>query len=405
MGRAPPAGLGRDRGQTMSAAAGTPTDRLMVARIVGFAAVVPLALLAAPVLARQLTLDRGLSPAQVGVYFLFELGGISLASFPAAWALRRFAAGRVALIAALAFIAGNVASLGAPSYGALLALRLLSALAGGVLMVLSMKGAGASADRDRLFGYWVCGQLVVGALALALLPSLFARLGLGAFFAVLALAMTALLPLAPGFAMAETREDQPAARASGAGNGILFPAVAMAGVMGFYVGLGGCWAYAALIAGQAGLDAQAVANRLAMASLVGIAGAGCAAGLGGRVVRGRALLVGYGLLVFAVLFLLGQPSMARFTLAAGLFKFGWTFALPFILSAVAHRDRTGSMMAATNLVIGTGNALGPLAAGWIMQTAGAGTMLLFCAGLIAVSLGLVLLVEGGRLSPSVLGMP
>jgi hypothetical protein len=35
------------------------------------------------------------------------------------------------------------------------------------------------------------------------------------------------------------------------------------------------------------------------------------------------------------------------------------------------------MMAATNLVIGTGNALGPLAAGWIMQTAGAGTMLLF----------------------------
>jgi hypothetical protein len=41
-----------------------------------------------------------------------------------------FAAGRVALIAALAFIAGNVASLGAPSYGALLALRLLSALAG-----------------------------------------------------------------------------------------------------------------------------------------------------------------------------------------------------------------------------------------------------------------------------------
>jgi hypothetical protein len=269
-------------------------------------------------------------------------------------------------------------------------------------MVLSMKGAGASADRDRLFGYWVCGQLVVGALALALLPSLFARLGLGAFFAVLALAAPRCA--ARGFATAETREDQPAARASAAGNGILFPARAMAGVMGFYVGLGGCWAYAALIAGQAGLDAQAVANRLAMASLVGIAGAGCAAGLGGRVVRGRALLVGYGLLVFAVLFLLGQPSMARFTLAAGLFKFGWTFALPFILSAVAHRDRTGSMMAATNLVIGTGNALA-LAAGWIMQTAGAGTMLLFCAGLIAVSLGLVLLVEGGRLSPSVLGMP
>jgi hypothetical protein len=207
---------------------------------------------------------------------------------------------------------------------------------------------------DRLFGYWVCGQLVVGALALALCRS-FRALGLPSLR--LALAMAALLPLAP--ATAETREDQPAA-VSAAGNGIHL-AVAMAGV-----GPMSGWAAAGLCRADRGpgrADAQAVANRLAMAGLWESRRAGCAAGLGGRVVRGRALLVGYGLLVFAVLFLLGQPSMARFTLAAGLFKFGWTFALPFILSAVAHRDRTGSMMAATNLVIGTGNALGSPRAG------------------------------------------
>ena len=67
-----------------------------VARIVAFSAIVPLALLVAPVLTTQLIAERGLTPADVGDYFLFELGGISLASLPALWWLRRVAARQIA---------------------------------------------------------------------------------------------------------------------------------------------------------------------------------------------------------------------------------------------------------------------------------------------------------------------
>ena len=74
---------------------GARKDHATVARIVIFSAIVPLALLVAPVLTTQLIAERGLSPADVGNYFLFELGGISLASLPALWWMRHFGSRRI----------------------------------------------------------------------------------------------------------------------------------------------------------------------------------------------------------------------------------------------------------------------------------------------------------------------
>lgn len=368
-------------------------DRGVVARVVGFAAVVPLALLVAPLLTGQLIVQRGLSPAQTGVYFLFELGGISLASLPALWWTRRWSGGQIATVAALVFIAGNLLSMGVAGFAALLAVRLVTALAGGALMILSMNAAAASANRDRLFALWIGGQLVLAAIALTLLPRLFAAWGLGAYYAGMALVMALLLPLAPGFAVAA-----PVRPRAGGGNGAVFPALAMLAVLTFYVGLGGCWAFVSVIAGRAGLAVQPVADRLALASLLGIAGASAAAALGGRVARRLVLPTGYGLLIVAVALLGLRLDLARFAGAVCLFKFGWTFALPFVLGAIATRDRTGSIMAAVNLVIGTGTSLGPVIAGLVLERAGIGPMLAGCVAAMAVSLGLVALIESGRFS-------
>ena len=174
------------------------TDRALIARVVIFSAIAPLALLVAPVLTTQLIAERGLSPALVGDYFLFELGGISLASIPALWWMRRFTSRQIAPTAAIIFIIGNLLSIVAPSLPVLFGVRLVTALAGGALMLLCLNAAGAAANRDRVFGYWISGQLVLGALGLSLLPRLFAGWGLGAFYGALALMMALALPLAAG---------------------------------------------------------------------------------------------------------------------------------------------------------------------------------------------------------------
>lgn len=372
------------------------TDRALIARVVIFSAIAPLALLVAPVLTTQLIAERGLSPALVGDYFLFELGGISLASIPALWWMRRFTSRQIAPVAAIIFIIGNLLSIVAPSLPLLFGVRLVTALAGGALMLLCLNAAGAAANRDRVFGYWISGQLVLGALGLSLLPRLFAGFGLGAFYGALALMMALALPLAFRFdAPTITRRTDVAAPRRAAW---LLPGIAMLAVFAFYVGLGGSWAFMSLIAAQSGLAEIAVADTIAVASLLGIAGALLATFLGGRLPRACMLVVGYVTLFGAILALLGHLDMLRFTGAAYAFKFAWTFALPFILASIASRDGGGGIMAWVNLVIGTGTSVGPVITGRILDGAGATTMLLVCAGAVALSLILLLLIEFGAIT-------
>lgn len=368
-------------------------DWATIARVVIFSAIAPLALLVAPVLTTQLIGERGLSPAMVGNYFLFELGGISFASIPALWWMRRFTSRQIAPVAAVVFILGNLLSIITPSLPVLYGVRLVTALAGGALMLLCLNAAGASANRDRVFGYWISGQLVLGAIGLSLLPRLFSGFGLGAFYGALALMMALALPLAFRFD-APTITSRPDSAAS-RGSMLLLPVIAMLAVFAFYVGLGGSWAFMSLIAAQSGLAEIAVADTIAVASLLGIAGAFLATFLGGRLPRGRMLLIGYAMLFGAILALLGHLDMLRFAGAAYAFKFAWTFALPFILAAIASRDTGGGIMAWVNLVIGTGTSIGPVITGRILESTGSSTMLLLCAGAVALSLLLLLSIEFG----------
>jgi hypothetical protein len=69
--------------------------------------------------------------------------------------------------------------------------------------------------------------------------------------------------------------------------------------------------------------------------------------------------LGYGLLIVSVGLLIGQPLLVRYAIAALLFKFTWTFVLPFILARVAGLDNNGRLMNSINLVIGGGMAAGP----------------------------------------------
>jgi hypothetical protein len=64
--------------------------------------------------------------------------------------------------------------------------------------------------------------------------------------------------------------------------------------------------------------------------------------------------LGYGLLILSIVLLLSHPLLVRFALAALLFKFTWTFVLPFILARVAGLDNNGRLMSSINLVMAAG---------------------------------------------------
>ena len=361
----------------------------LLAAIVLFAAITPTVLMTAPAVAAQLASQWQLSPSQIGDLFSTELGAMSLATLPAFWWLKRVDWRRAALLAGALFIVANLLSIGAQGYGALLALRFCSALAGGSLMIICLSSAASTANPSRAYGLWVMGQLVVGALGLGLLPRLFEHYGLAACYLLLALLMGLCLPLARYFPQGAPVPGKAAGPAAAAPRWKV--ACGILGILGFYISLSGVWTFIGAISARAGISAEASGELLAVATVMGIVGAGCASLIGNRLPRLLLLLFGYGLMAGSVLLLLGVPPLARFALAALAFKFTWTFILPLILACLADLDRSGKLMNASNLVIGGGLAIGPSVAGRLIEsTGGFQPLLIGAACLTLLSLALIL---------------
>ncbi|RON76801.1 MFS transporter [Pseudomonas chlororaphis] len=364
----------------------TASPLALLAAIVLFAAITPTILMTAPAVAAQLASQWQLSPSQIGDLFSTELGAMSLATLPAFWWLKRVDWRRAALLFGALFIVANLLSIWAQGYGALLALRFCSALAGGSLMIICLSSAASTANPSRTYGLWVMGQLVVGAIGLSILPQLFEHYGLAACYLLLALLMSLCLPLARYFPQGAPTPEKTAGQAAAAPKW-----QALCGILGFYISLSGVWTFIGSISAKAGISAQASGELLAVATVMGIVGAGCASLIGNRLPRLLLLLLGYSLMAGSVLLLLGAPTLARFALAALVFKFTWTFILPLILACLADLDRSGKLMNASNLVIGGGLAIGPALAGRLIEsTGGFQPLLIGGAGLTLLSLALIL---------------
>ncbi|WP_247039999.1 MFS transporter [Burkholderia cepacia] len=380
--------------KTLSPDAALPPDsrasafaRSTLVALVVFAAITPLLLLVAPAVAGQLATQLGLSASQIGTYFFVELGAFSLATVPSYLWLGRIDARRVAAFAIALFGAGNLlTALWMPGFVALLALRAVTALGGGSLMVLCMTSAATSENSDRVYGLWVVGQLIAGAIGLFVLPHVFAAFGLRALYVALAGLALLAAPLSRGFPSSLGARTAPAQRARGAAartpQGLIV--LAIGAVLTFYLAIGSVWTFASRAAAEAGLDPQSTGNVLAIASVMGIAGAALASCAGGRLARRAMLTAGYALLAASLVALAVMRQAGGYSAAIFAFKFAWTFVLPFILATVAQIDSSGRLVATLNFVIGAGLAAGPLLAGLMLDAGGTMHALFTIATAVAI---------------------
>ncbi|MCA7938609.1 MFS transporter [Burkholderia cepacia] len=380
--------------KTLSSDAALPPDgrasafaRSTLVALVVFAAITPLLLLVAPAVAGQLATQLGLSASQIGTYFFVELGAFSLATVPSYLWLGRIDARRVAAFAIALFGAGNLlTALWMPGFVALLALRAVTALGGGSLMVLCMTSAATSENSDRVYGLWVVGQLIAGAIGLFVLPHVFAAFGLRALYVALAGLALLAAPLSRGFPSSLGARTAPAQHARGAAartpQGLIV--LAIGAVLTFYLAIGSVWTFASRAAAEAGLDPQSTGNVLAIASVMGIAGAALASCAGGRLARRAMLTAGYALLAASLVALAVMRQAGGYSAAIFAFKFAWTFVLPFILATVAQIDSSGRLVATLNFVIGAGLAAGPLLAGLMLDAGGTMHALFTAATAVAI---------------------
>lgn len=267
-------------------------------------------------------------------------------------------------------------------------------------MILCISCAAGTANPSRVYAFWVLGQLLLGMVGLLVLPALFASFGLKVVYLILAAIMLCCLPLVPAFPqrfqpMSASSRQPPAAAPRR-------KLCAVLAILTFYISLSAVWTFIGTIGSAAGLTAAQIGMVLAAATVCGIIGAGGAALRGTRRPDRIPVWLGYGLLILSIVLLVSHPLLVRFALAALLFKFTWTFVLPFILARVAGLDNNGRLMNSINLVIGGGMAAGPALAGALLQRFSSADALLAAAGGCAlISAGLILAASSaGKSEPT-----
>ncbi|KAA9394918.1 MFS transporter [Kocuria coralli] len=363
-----------------------------------YAAVLYTVLLVAPVIAGPLIVKFGLSPAQVGLLFSLELGAFSLATVPAYLWLTRVPLTVSVTVCTIIIAIGHVVSGFVTDFGLLLVTRVVTSLAAGSITVVLLALGPRTRNPGRAFGIFVVAQLVMGAAILALFPLIYAGADVSAIYWTLAGLTAVCLAFVP--ALRGISLSVPTA----GGHTRLDPAkrtrffAGLAAILLFYVALSGIWSFMGQIAIGSGAEEGPVATVLAIATAAGIVSALVATVMGESPRRGLYLILGLAGMAVSVLLLLGSGALVVFVIAAVLFKFAWTFVLPYLLSGVSALGGGAQTMNTTNLMIGGGFAIGPIISGWLVQTSGGySSMIWFAVVCLIASLGCAWVLSSGRL--------
>lgn len=312
------------------------------------------------VLAETFSLDG----RQLGFIGGAELGGSCLASLSAPYWFPRLRLRRVAFVALIVGLAGNLITSWVTDYSKLLLVRFtIGFLGSGVLYAMTLGLIGQLANPDRVIAIAIIFQVISLAVGMATVPILMDRWQLPGVTSALALLFFTgffLLHLLPE--RLEIRNVPEAAP----GDLKFLPGALLASLIVFSIGLGAVWAFMERIGNSAGFSMVDIGNALAVSGLVGGLGALVAAVLGTRL--GRLLPIAFALtLQLVTCFILATRSdWYSYLLAIALFNFCWNLTLPYMMGAIAAADVSGRFMVLIPAAQTGGYALGPTLVGLIM---------------------------------------
>lgn len=362
-----------------------------------FAAIGPLVMMTTPVLAYQLATEWQFSPSHVGTFFFYEQIFMGVAALPAIYWAKRYSPQKVMKVFILLFILGNFLSLFANSLTTLVLARSSAAFAAGSIMIVTMAACSMTSKPARTFALWLLGQTIFGALAILVLPHLFAQFGLKAFFVLLIVLMLIATPFYKQFSNEIPQAPQQTAQHANhpSSLSIIWSIIGVASVLSFFMSISSIWTFLTSIGLNSHIPEASINGYLSFATLFGILGCFIATFIGHRVSRIVVVIIGFILFFISLFLMLGTIAASTFMTSIVVFKFAWMFTFPFILASLAMMDHTGSIMKYVSLMIAIGMGVGPGISGQIIeQTASFNTLIMYAMAMFVISLVLVTLLNG-----------
>lgn len=352
------------------------------------AAFIYASLLVAPGMVGGMVSLLGFSPLEAGLVISAELGAMAIASILATLWLHLVNWHTAFRVTIMLSIIGNAASFTFTSHLDLVLARFLTGVVAGISAAIVVATIGMTRDPDRTFGYWFGGQLLFGALGLALLPHIFRAGGYGMVYLIIASLLIGLL-----FGVRYLPAHSPARQEKREHRSPIFfyALVGLSAAFIYQTGEVGVWVYFERIGNAAGLSIHTVAYSLSIATIFGLAGSLTAAAVTTRWGRALPLTCGATLSLVGMSLLMMQLNGLLFLGIASVFSFGWYFTLPYILASIANADPSGRMVVWGNSTLGFGVAAGPVFAGTLQR--GESFAPVIWAGMFCVIIGFMFILK------------
>jgi len=341
-----------------------------------------------------------LSLAQQSAVMSAEMCGSILGTLACMPLMRRCSVRRVALVAALALLGGNLLTSQVERLESLVALRLVCGVGSGVLYAYAIYGLGCLRNPDRSYGVLLFLQTGLFALVAAMLPMIAGRLGFGwaigylaAWFIPVCLACFCL----PRAALGPTLEG-----AALQGERLTLAGVlSLIGMVLLQLSIYSLWGFVEGVGRDAGVTAVDIGGALSIGLLGGLPGAALPSLLGERLGRAPMILCGSLLVLLAILMLATRiHSAVDLCLAVFLMNVGWNLALSYYMSSIVSHDPTGKLTRLIGAVQVISGAAAPTLLMLFMGAGGRQTIFLLSAGAIVLGCLAVLLMamtcRGGK---------
>ena len=284
-----------------------------------------------PLLVSAMVASFDLSEQQSGFIASADMAGYTVGAVAAFFIIEKANWRQLTRYSLFLMMLANVISSQVDGFSALLVLRFLSGVGGGMMTAVMLSVIAQMCNPDAVYGLWFAVMSLITIVGMALFPEMLEKAGLGAAFFTLAAMLVVCLPFLNALPQGASNTRSKAIAPAGNKPAVL---LILASVFVLTTGIGSSWAFL----GQIG----SAASR--------ILGAGLAA---------------------AMLFLmLDKPSYLLYTLCCFAFYGLWSFVLPYLLGALAELEQSGRALSLGSTAQGAGFMAGPFFASLLLYRGG-----------------------------------
>ncbi len=326
----------------------------------------------------------GFSDTQAGEIVAVNGYGALLGSIGAIFLVRRVK-WKTALSLCLFILAGmDITSIWIANFQWMMGWRFVAGLDGGLCMGIAFSVLARLNSPDRAFGTLLFIQFSLGAIVIALLPALQARINDYAVFYVMA--SLALISLIFTFITPSLNHQKETEQKTSLRNNKQHGWLLLFAIMLYNCAASGIWAYAELIGLNARIQQANVTNYIASTSLLGLLGAMLPMMTGNQFGRLFWIVSGGILSMASCLILLpAQLSNTLYICAMAMLFFSWTAVLSYMLAVTAELDTSGQLSTIASMVSLAGSASGPMVAASLLSEGNFSSMLWTSAVLFLAS--------------------